>query len=106
MPAFALKPGHPLANTILTDDETPARRGLPRRRCSRLGLAARRGRRRTPRVLAIHFATDVNPVTQDWLNHQLGRAESGGYAAAVIVLDTPGGLEESMRKIVSQELVA
>jgi membrane-bound serine protease (ClpP class) len=58
----------------------------------------------TPRVLAIHFGTDVNPVTQDWVNHQLDRAASGGYAAAVIVLDTPGGLQESMRKIVSREL--
>ena len=28
-----------------------------------------------PRVLAIHFDTDVNPVTQDWLNHELGRAQ-------------------------------
>jgi membrane-bound serine protease (ClpP class) len=58
----------------------------------------------TPRVLAIHFTADVNPVTQDWVDHELGRAESGGYSAAVIVLDTPGGLEESMRKIVSSEL--
>ncbi|MDX6476847.1 MAG: hypothetical protein QOH95_2358, partial [Gaiellaceae bacterium] len=54
------------------------------------------------RVLAIHFDTEVNPVTQDWLNHELGRAQSGGYSAAVIVLDTPGGLEESMRKIVQR----
>src|SRR5437763_75866 len=45
-----------------------------------------------PRVLAIHFTQDVNPVTQDWLNHELGKAESGHYDAAVIVLDTPGGL--------------
>ena len=58
----------------------------------------------TPRVLVIHFDTEVNPVTQDWVNHQLGRAQSGGYSAAVIVLDTPGGLEESMRKIVAREL--
>ena len=57
-----------------------------------------------PRVLAIHFNTDVNPVTQDWLNHQLDRAASGRYSAAVIILDTPGGLEESMRKIVAKEL--
>jgi membrane-bound serine protease (ClpP class) len=56
------------------------------------------------RVLAIHFTTDVNPVTQDWVNHELSRAESGHYAAAVIVLDTPGGLEDSMRKIVQKEL--
>ena len=57
-----------------------------------------------PRVLAIHFSTDVNPVTQDWLNHELSAAQSHGYSAAVIVLDTPGGLEESMRKIVQREL--
>jgi membrane-bound serine protease (ClpP class) len=58
----------------------------------------------SPRVLVIHFTADVNPVTQSWLNHQLSRAESGGYAAAVILLDTPGGLSESMRKIVQKEL--
>ena len=57
-----------------------------------------------PRVLAIHFTQDVNPVTQDWLDNQLSRAEDGHYAAAVIVLDTPGGLEDSMRKIVQKEL--
>ena len=57
-----------------------------------------------PRVLAIHFNTDVNPVTQDWLNHELSAAQSHDYSAAVIVLDTPGGLEESMRKIVQREL--
>ena len=58
----------------------------------------------TPKVLAIHFTQDVNPVTQDWLNGQLSHAASHGYSAAVIVLDTPGGLEESMRKIVQKEL--
>jgi membrane-bound serine protease (ClpP class) len=58
----------------------------------------------SPRVLAIHFSTEVSPVTQDWLNAQLDHAQSRGYDAAVIVLDTPGGLEESMRKIVQKEL--
>jgi membrane-bound serine protease (ClpP class) len=57
-----------------------------------------------PRVYAIHFATDVNPVTQDWLNHQLDHAAADHFSAAVIVLDTPGGLEDSMRKIVQKEL--
>jgi membrane-bound serine protease (ClpP class) len=57
-----------------------------------------------PRVLAIHFDSEVNPATQDWLNNELGHAQSKGYDAAVIVLDTPGGLEESMRKIVQREL--
>lgn len=68
------------------------------------GAAPVAGAATATRVLAIHFDADVNPVTQDWVNNQLGRAESGGYAAAVIVLDTPGGLSESMRKIVSREL--
>ncbi|MGH3002644.1 MAG: NfeD family protein, partial [Gaiellaceae bacterium] len=57
-----------------------------------------------PRVLAIHFSEDVNPVTQDWLDNQLGKAASGHYQAAVILLDTPGGLQDSMRKIVQREL--
>ncbi len=56
------------------------------------------------RVLAIHFTEDVNPVTQGWLNSELDHAQKDGYAAAVIVLDTPGGLEDSMRKIVQKEL--
>ena len=57
-----------------------------------------------PRVLAIHFTADVNPVTQSWLNSELDHAQKNGYSAAVIVLDTPGGLEDSMRKIVQKEL--
>jgi membrane-bound serine protease (ClpP class) len=60
----------------------------------------------TPRVLAIHFAPDleVNPVTQGWVNKELERAKDDGYDAAVIVLDTPGGLLASMRKIYQKEL--
>jgi membrane-bound serine protease (ClpP class) len=69
-----------------------------------LALALPASAAAAPRVLAIHFSQDVNPVTQDWLNHELGHAQSHGYSAAVIVLDTPGGLEESMRKIVQREL--
>lgn len=66
--------------------------------------AAAGGAVSAPRVLAIHYTADVDPVTQDWLNHELGQAQSHGYTAAVIVLDTPGGLEDSMRKIVAEEL--
>jgi membrane-bound serine protease (ClpP class) len=57
-----------------------------------------------PRVLVIHYAMEVNPVTSSYLDHQLHRAESGHYNAAVIVLDTPGGLSDSMRKIVKTEV--
>jgi membrane-bound serine protease (ClpP class) len=62
----------------------------------------------TPRVLAIHFDNDleVNPVTQDYVNHQLQRAQDDHYNAAVILLDTPGGLSSSMRKIYQKELAS
>jgi membrane-bound serine protease (ClpP class) len=57
-----------------------------------------------PRVLAIHFALEVNPVTSSYLDHQLSKAQDDHYSAAVIVIDTPGGLSESMRTIVKHEL--
>jgi membrane-bound serine protease (ClpP class) len=59
----------------------------------------------TPRVLAIRFGPDleVNPVTKDYVNHQLSEAEKH-YDAAVILLDTPGGLSTSMRSIYQKEL--
>jgi membrane-bound serine protease (ClpP class) len=47
---------------------------------------------------------EVNPVTSSYLDHQLHRAQDGHYNAAVILLDTPGGLSESMRKIVKNEV--
>jgi len=55
-------------------------------------------------VLAVTFDADVNPVTQGWLNDRI--AEGADYDALVILLDTPGGLDESMRKIVQAELSA
>jgi membrane-bound serine protease (ClpP class) len=57
-----------------------------------------------PKVLVIHFPLEVNPVTSSYVDHQLHRAQSDHYNAAVIVLDTPGGLSESMRTIVKNEL--
>jgi membrane-bound serine protease (ClpP class) len=60
----------------------------------------------TPRVLAIHFDADVNPVTQNYLCDNLSRAAKDRYSAAVIVLNTPGGLLQSKDKIVLCELNA
>ena len=59
-----------------------------------------------PRVLVVHFGPDleINPVTKDWINHQLGVAEHDGYDAVVIELDTPGGLSTSMKQIYEREL--
>ncbi len=59
-----------------------------------------------PRVLAITFGPDleINPVTQGYLTHQLSHAANAGYEAAVILLDTPGGLSTSMKTIYEAEL--
>jgi membrane-bound serine protease (ClpP class) len=61
-----------------------------------------------PRVLAIQYGPDleVNPVTADWVIDKLNRAADEHYDAAVILLDTPGGLSSSMKKIYQAELSA
>src|SRR5262249_6832333 len=60
------------------------------------------------RVLAITFGPDleINPVTQGYLTHELSHAADAGYDAAVIVLDTPGGLSSSMKTIYTAELAS
>jgi membrane-bound serine protease (ClpP class) len=60
----------------------------------------------TPRVLAIHFDEEVNPVTERFVRHQLDRAVDENYDAVVLLLDTPGGLTTSMDAIVRHELAS
>ena len=59
-----------------------------------------------PRVLAVKFALDVSPPTADYLTGEIDHAASAGYDAVAILLDTPGGLSDSMRKIYQKELAA
>jgi membrane-bound serine protease (ClpP class) len=59
-----------------------------------------------PRVLAIEFENDVNPVTADYVDDWITRAEDRGYDAVLILLDTPGGLSESMRDIYKRMLAS
>jgi membrane-bound serine protease (ClpP class) len=59
-----------------------------------------------PRVLAVHLDNDINPVTQEYVEAQVERAEDGEFAAFVLVLDTPGGLGSSMRGIVKRFLAS
>jgi membrane-bound serine protease (ClpP class) len=58
------------------------------------------------RVLAVEFENDVNPVTRDFVEQQIERAEREQYDAVVILLDTPGGLVSSMEDIVKAELAS
>jgi membrane-bound serine protease (ClpP class) len=58
----------------------------------------------TPRVLAVEFENDVNPVTADYVTSQIDRANDEHYNAVVILLDTPGGLSSAMKDIYQEEL--
>ncbi|MCL4289078.1 MAG: nodulation protein NfeD [Thermoleophilia bacterium] len=69
-----------------------------------LALTAEAHAQEPPRVLAIEFANDVNPVTAGFVTGSIERAEDDGYDAIVILLDTPGGLADSMREIYQRML--
>lgn len=60
----------------------------------------------SPRVLAVEFENDVNPVTADFVMDQIDRAAEDGYDAVVILLDTPGGLSSAMDDIKEKELAS
>jgi membrane-bound serine protease (ClpP class) len=57
-----------------------------------------------PRVLAVEFDNDVNPVTADFVIDAIERANDENYDAVVILLDTHGGLASSMEDIYKKEL--
>ncbi|HEU6445078.1 MAG TPA: nodulation protein NfeD [Gaiellaceae bacterium] len=59
-----------------------------------------------PRVLAVEFDNDVNPVTADYVIDQIERANEENYDAVVILLDTPGGLADAMKDIYEAELAS
>ena len=59
-----------------------------------------------PRVLAVRLTGIVSPVMDDILGQAIERARAGGYQALLVELDTPGGLESSMRHMVQRELAS
>jgi membrane-bound serine protease (ClpP class) len=71
-----------------------------------LALAGTAAGAATPRVLAVKFSNDINPVTQDYLTGAIDEGVKGGYNAVVIEMDTPGGLDTSMRNIIKKILAA
>ncbi|HUF83432.1 MAG TPA: NfeD family protein [Acidimicrobiia bacterium] len=59
-----------------------------------------------PRVLVTAVRDSITPVIADQLDEGVDRAEAGEYEAYVVELDTPGGLDTSMREIVQRFLAA
>ena len=58
----------------------------------------------TDRVLTTTVSAAITPVVADHLKDGIERAEREGYAAYLVRLDTPGGLDSSMRSIVQDIL--
>ena len=58
------------------------------------------------RVMVTRLQGPVSPVMDEALEAMLARAERRGYNALVVELDTPGGLESSMREMVKRLLAA
>ncbi len=57
-----------------------------------------------PTLDLIEVTGVIDPVTEDYLNARLDDAERDGVEVAVVQLDTPGGLDISMRGIVQNIL--
>ncbi|HEY7002873.1 MAG TPA: nodulation protein NfeD [Gaiellaceae bacterium] len=71
-----------------------------------LALAGTAAGADTPRVLAVEFSNDINPVTEDYLTDAIDQGVDDHYNAVVIEMDTPGGLDSSMRNIIKKMLAA
>lgn len=59
-----------------------------------------------PLVYKFRLHETIQPVSQGELEQAIARAKSGGAAALLVELDTPGGMVESMRAMVAAELAS
>jgi membrane-bound serine protease (ClpP class) len=59
-----------------------------------------------PLVHSIALDVTINPATADWVDQALDDARKDGATLAILRLDTPGGLDDSMRKIIKKIIAA
>jgi membrane-bound serine protease (ClpP class) len=75
-----------------------------------LGLGASRpsaaAQDSTGTAYSIELSSSINPATAKWVSSALDDAADQDAAVAIIRLDTPGGLSDSLRDIVKDELAA
>jgi membrane-bound serine protease (ClpP class) len=69
-------------------------------------LAPGAGAQSSTTVPSIEFNGTVDPANQKWIDSALDDAADDGAPLAIIRLDTPGGLESSMRDIVKSIIAA
>jgi len=69
-------------------------------------IAARAASAPAPTVLELRLTGVVDPVMADYLSDGIASAEGSGDAAVLITIDTPGGLDSSMREIIQSVLAS
>jgi membrane-bound serine protease (ClpP class) len=56
----------------------------------------------TPQIYVLKFSGPIGPVSADYIVSGIEQAEANNALALVLKLDTPGGLDESMREIIQK----
>jgi membrane-bound serine protease (ClpP class) len=59
-----------------------------------------------PHVLVATLKGVINPITDSYISKAVDRAAAGGASTLIIQMDTPGGLDTSMRAIIKKILAA
>jgi membrane-bound serine protease (ClpP class) len=59
-----------------------------------------------PFAYSIELNADIDPATQKWIHKALGEAADKHATVAILRIDTPGGLDSSMRSIIKDILAA
>ena len=71
-----------------------------------LGASPGFGQSSRPPVYSLELSGDISPATASWVDKALGDAADQHAPLAIIRLDTPGGLDTSLRDIVKDILAA
>ena len=66
-----------------------------------LGPAAHAGE-----VVVLTYAGPIGPISAEYISRGISEGEARGAAAVIVQLDTPGGLDASMREIIQREMNA
>jgi membrane-bound serine protease (ClpP class) len=69
-------------------------------------LAPIAGAATTPSVVVLTYSGPINPASAEYIARGFADAEARNAAAFVLQLDTPGGLDSSMREIIQHEMNA